>query len=313
MITYHCFTAEPIHEMGTPLYLASQGGHYKVVGLLMAAKYRIPLYVVGTKQDGRTALHAACCNGHLKCVQLLSNNSRQNFNITDADHRTPLHLVCTKCVSSRLLTSERCEIIRLLLQRGSAMHARDRAGNTPILLAAMAGCIPMVETCIEVGEASILDRNRSGKSSIDEARLRKDTRMMERLNELQKNIPRSVVLASRFKGYNVTGQNVNAGKVDREEDQHTREARERSKESRKSKTGVMGIMGGGGEGGGGRKGHASRGPEGGGNLSSNNNPKVLLPPLFVDGGDRAEDESPDASELLVMQSRTGSRPASRSR
>ena len=277
----HGADAEPIHEMGTPLYLSSRYGHADVVALLMKAKYHIPQFVPGMN-DGRTALHAACCNGHLKCVQLLLRKFPQNVNVEDQNNMSPLHLVCTKREQSRLLAQGRCEIVRLLLKRGAYVSARDNAGNTPIIHAAMSGCLELVNTlCVEAG-ANILDRNRAGKSPIDEARVRKDTNMMQRLNELQKSIPRSVVLASRFAGYNVK---TPSSMQQQQQQQFAHVESSVTSVKHEHRIEIMGRM-------------ASKESGGGGAVGRGGGQVVE---------EEEEDHMPDASELLVMQSRPTSR------
>lgn len=194
---------ESVHKLGSPLYLACSNGNDEVVALLLQPKYRVPQFAVGAEGQ-RTALHGACSCGHLRSVQLLLKKFPQDVNVKETNGRTPLHLVCERHEPSRVLIQGRCEIIHLLMKRGASIHERDQAGNTPILLAAMSGCISLLQTCVDVG-GNVLDRSRCGRSPIDEARHRKDTNMMQVLNVMQKKIPRSVVLASRFAGYNVTG------------------------------------------------------------------------------------------------------------
>ena len=285
--------ADSVHEMGSPLYIACSRGHDEVVQLLLQAKYRVPQFAIGA--DGqRTALHGACSGGHLRPAQLLLRRFPQNVNVVETNGRTPLHLVCEEYQPSRILIQGRCEIIRMLMQRGASIHARDRAGNTPVLLAAMSGCIDLMQTCVDVG-GNILDRNRNGRSPIDEARQRKDTNMMQRLNELQKKIPRSVVLASRFAGYKVTGASpevVESG------------GGRRSPEEEKTSSSLMGFRA---ASSGLKKGRRAEEEE-----RAAENHQAMLASGRSDLGAgvmmEEEDQSPDASELVVvMQSRPGSR------
>ena len=80
---------------GTPLYLASDGGHTKVVKLLLRDEY-LPKaeeekkkYINDTSMGGRTALLAAATNGHADVVDLLL---RKNANTAaqSSDGMTPL-------------------------------------------------------------------------------------------------------------------------------------------------------------------------------------------------------------------------------
>jgi hypothetical protein len=192
----------------------------------------------------------------------------------------------------------------MLMQRGASIHARDRAGNTPVLLAAMSGCIDLMQTCVDLG-GSILDRNRNGRSPIDEARQRKDTNMMQRLNELQKKIPRSVVLASRFAGYKVTGASPEMvesvdGRRSPEEEKTSlslmgfRAASSGLKKGRRAEEKVM----------------LRRMDEGEERAAENHQAMLASGGSDLDAGVmmEEEDQSPDASELVVvMQSRPGSR------
>lgn len=188
--------AEMMHTMGTPLFLAARFGHALCVKLMMEPRFRIPLFVQGM-HDGRTALHAACCNGHLSCVQLLLKPSTQDVDIRDNSGSTPLHLACSVYEKSRKHVLKRCQIIELLVNHGASIHARDFAGNTPIIRASRAGSLDLVKSCVDCG-AAILDRNRAGKSPADEARIHKNSHLMGFLNALQNQLPRSVVLNSRW-------------------------------------------------------------------------------------------------------------------
>lgn len=76
-------------------------------------------------ENGRTALHFACCKGYSNIVQLLLTH-RADCNVVDKLGNTPLHLaVCT--------TSK--QTIDLLLKAGGSVTTKGNNGCTPLQLA----------------------------------------------------------------------------------------------------------------------------------------------------------------------------------
>ena len=109
-------------ENQTPLHLAAEKGHKRLVKLLLANKAEIN----ARDGDGRTALHrAATWSQNRKVVELLLANGAK-VNAKDRGWGTPLNWA-----ASGLSTSRRNEVVQLLLAYGADVKASNCNGMTP--------------------------------------------------------------------------------------------------------------------------------------------------------------------------------------
>ncbi|KAK3339930.1 ankyrin repeat-containing domain protein [Lasiosphaeria hispida] len=99
------------------LHFASGMGRLEVVEELLE---RVP--PIGTDDDGRTALHAACANGHVAVAEVLLRRGANVFAV-DQWGNTPLHLAASGSYSA---------LVRLLLDAGADPTAADGEGNSAI-------------------------------------------------------------------------------------------------------------------------------------------------------------------------------------
>ena len=102
----------------TPLHSACNNGHLKVAEALIAAGAD-----VNAKTDTDwTPLHSACNNGHLEVAEALIAAGAE-VNVKTNAGRTPLHWVCN---------SGHPKLAQALIAAGADVHAKDNAGATPL-------------------------------------------------------------------------------------------------------------------------------------------------------------------------------------
>lgn len=91
---------------------------------------------LGPEELCRTALHLACTSGSAETVrELLKFGAHPN--VVDADGNTPLHLCCDAAAPAAAAAAReaRMPIVRLLLDAGASLEARNAMGNTALQLA----------------------------------------------------------------------------------------------------------------------------------------------------------------------------------
>lgn len=85
------------------------------------------------------ALHRACLDGHTNLVRdLLETDARSDLNVADADGRMPLHWAAT--------SDANLDMVAFLGGAGPLdINARDHSGWTPLMIAASAGALRVVQ------------------------------------------------------------------------------------------------------------------------------------------------------------------------
>ncbi|RYP15646.1 hypothetical protein DL766_009358 [Monosporascus sp. MC13-8B] len=116
------------------LHFASGMGRFEVVEELLE---RVP--PVGTDDDGRTALHAACANGHVAVAEVLLRGGA-NVLAVDRWGKTPLHLAASGGYSA---------LVRLLSDAGADPTVADGDGNSSAAVAACAGHLETVTLLVD--------------------------------------------------------------------------------------------------------------------------------------------------------------------
>lgn len=124
----------------TPLILAADGGHEKVVELLLNNGADIEAQSERTKD---TALSLACTKGRYEVVELLLKRgaNKEHRNVSDY---TPLSLAAS---------GGYVNIIKLLLTHGAEINSRtgSKLGISPLMLAAMNGNTAAVKLLLDMG------------------------------------------------------------------------------------------------------------------------------------------------------------------
>jgi hypothetical protein len=81
-------------------------------------------YVNSAYDAGRTPLHYAVANNHVRIAEFLIYNCNANTNIADANGNTPLHIAAKNALK---------RMTRLLLENQADSSAKNNDGNTPII------------------------------------------------------------------------------------------------------------------------------------------------------------------------------------
>lgn len=111
---------QALHEEfhNTPLHWAAENGLFGYVHThITSGKYNI-----NSTRDGLSALHLACCNGHLETVQMLIKLGA-DIHQTDSWGQTALHWAALKNHS---------DILNLLIIQGASLDTPDSLGKTPL-------------------------------------------------------------------------------------------------------------------------------------------------------------------------------------
>jgi len=138
----------------TPLFLAVQHGHEKVVNALLPSRYHFTMDLDLADEHKRTPLHVAAERGHAAIVKRLLERGAET-NVQDHLERTPL-----------LLAAENGEakVAELLLEDGAQQGIPDGNGRTPLLVAVTNGDFAIAKRLFEHRGYDVSIRGRKGQS-----------------------------------------------------------------------------------------------------------------------------------------------------
>ena len=136
----------------TPLYIASQEGHSKIVELLLSEGANPNT----ASSDGVTSLYLASQNGHIKVVNTLLKKMADP-NIARNDKETPLFKASYK---------GHLRIVRSLLEAGADPNKTRYNNVSPIYMASQEGHTQVVEVLLEAGADPYLSCNDNGATPI---------------------------------------------------------------------------------------------------------------------------------------------------
>jgi ankyrin repeat protein len=163
----------------TPLHVAIANGKIETANLLIQKGAD-----VNTKDiKGNTPLHAAAVKGDIKTANLLISkgadvNVENKYGLTpvsrallsDGGGRLMVELLVSKGakVSALHLAAHRGDIdkVRSILEKGTNVDVRDKAGHTPLFYAASAGQLHVVEFLISKGADVNAKDNRDGETPL---------------------------------------------------------------------------------------------------------------------------------------------------
>ena len=127
------------HGDSTPLYGASDFGHFEIVQWLLNHRAN-PNH--RERVLGWTSLHGAVHYGHIEVSRLLLQY-KADFNAHDNEGRTPLHVAVER---------KHVNVARLLLEHGADLDARDEKGRTASELASKSGYHDIAKLLSDHGE-----------------------------------------------------------------------------------------------------------------------------------------------------------------
>ena len=117
----------------TPLHIASNKGHLKIVNLLLQAHADPNVRDI----DGATPLYSASLQGHIAIVrQLLEAHADPNIPTSQDQGRTPLYAATTK---------KYVQVVEQLLQAKANPNTQNKDGTTPLGIACHLGQIEIVK------------------------------------------------------------------------------------------------------------------------------------------------------------------------
>jgi ankyrin repeat protein len=122
----------------TALHIAAEKGQSSTVRLLLNLNSKIS----AQDQLGRTALHLAVYNSHLKAAEELLKVATLDLQILDSTGRAPLHAA---------VASGNRELVLSLLGAGADIECEDSLGRTAFHLAALAGSDDMIRLLSDRG------------------------------------------------------------------------------------------------------------------------------------------------------------------
>ena len=151
----HGYPAEVVlgfldEEDSTPLHAAIDGGHLKVVEVLL----KHGANPVASKNDQMPPFLLACSQGRLVMIELIVSfgESQETIFCRDAYGQTCLHR-CTQAINSH-------QVISYLARKGAEVNTTDNKGQTPLMVAIITGSAQGVLALLQVGsDVTIKDDN----------------------------------------------------------------------------------------------------------------------------------------------------------
>jgi ankyrin repeat protein len=134
------------------IFTAAMAGKTALVEEMLAGNKSLVKLI---SADGWTALHLAAFFGHRDCAQaLLNGGSEVNARSTNPMRNTPLHAGTA---------GRNAEVIKLLIDFGADVNARQHGGWTPLHAAAQSGDVEIAKLLLENGaEIGIRADNNQG-------------------------------------------------------------------------------------------------------------------------------------------------------
>ena len=137
----------------TPLLFAANAGRLAILKFLM----QHGADVTHANAENRNALHYSCEAAHHPCTELLLT-SPIDVSLQDAENNTPLHLACKSTSTAPIVSS-------ILSRSNLILNSRNDKNETPIICAMKSDCYDLISCLVSAG-ADIEARDKEGNSAV---------------------------------------------------------------------------------------------------------------------------------------------------